>query len=507
MRWLALAFVAGCGSDVVDFDPVVDVPANDSASAFPLNTLGVSVAHDGADVDLASATLTHGQPIELAGVPFGDDLVLHMTGRIGTSDVAYGRTCTFVFTADGPPPSPHLFFSRTAMFADLTATPLPRLAGAAIAYHDGSGLLIGGSDPAQPATPVQAIERFDPRTGLLDPALGTLQPRTGGVAAQLGTGIDTRIVVVGGVDPSGAGASFYEIVDADNPADRRIQLVPDANMSRVDLTATTLTDGRVIAIGGIAPGQTMPSSAVDEIKLTNDQAEVHQLHATLATARSRHTATRLGNDVGAPVLVAGGVDATGSPVAPAELFKPLSESFSTTFVALMKIPRSHHQTVRMPDGSALILGGIDVDGNAVPELELFTQDAGFSLIGTKCQAGDTCENSTPCPTTGRDAFVCARMLPPTSGLVDFTATTLPDGRVLITGGSRTLGGPAVSTAVIATLDPINGSVDVVPSIDQLSTPRAGHQATLLCDGTVLISGGTSTQAVLERYNPPATDRR
>ena len=43
--------------------------------------------------------------------------------------------------------------------------------------------------------------------------------------------------------------------------------------------------------------------------------------------------------------------------------------------------------------------------------------------------------------------------------------------------------------------------------DQLTTPRAGHQATLLCDGTVLISGGTTTQAVIERYNPPVAGRR
>jgi hypothetical protein len=34
-----------------------------------------------------------------------------------------------------------------------------------------------------------------------------------------------------------------------------------------------------------------------------------------------------------------------------------------------------------------------------------------------------------------------------------------------------------------------------------------HQATPLCDGTVLISGGVDGQAPYERYNPVAIGRR
>jgi hypothetical protein len=96
-------------------------------------------------------------------------------------------------------------------------------------------------------------------------------------------------------------------------------------------------------------------------------------------------------------------------------------------------------------------------------------------------------------------------LPPNAGLTEFTATTLPDGRVLLAGGLDATGRPTAA-AFIATFDPMNGVVDVIPT-DRLSIPRAGHQATLLCDGTVLISGGTSTQVPPERYNPPPDGRR
>jgi hypothetical protein len=144
----------------------------------------------------------------------------------------------------------------------------------------------------------------------------------------------------------------------------------------------------------------------------------------------------------------------------------------------MIVPRHHHQAVRLPDGSVLVIGGIDENGMPTRQLELFGLDTGF---------------------------VDAGQLPENAGLVDFAATTLPDGRVLLTGG-RTLDGVVTSNSFIARLDPFDGTVDVVPT-DRLSIARAGHQATLLCDGTVLIAGGTATQTEYERYNPPAAGRR
>ncbi len=56
------------------------------------------------------------------------------------------------------------------------------------------------------------------------------------------------------------------------------------------------------------------------------------------------------------------------------------------------------------------------------------------------------------------------------------------------------------------IDPFGGSINLV-NTDRLSMPRAGHQATLLCDGTVLLVGGTDEPSVAERYNPPSTGRR
>jgi len=79
---------------------------------------------------------------------------------------------------------------------------------------------------------------------------------------------------------------------------------------------------------------------------------------------------------------------------------------------------------------------------------------------------------------------------------------MPDGRVLLIGGSNAAGDP-VSTVLIARFDPVNGQVDLSVT-DPLERPRAGHSAAILCDGTILVAGGGGGS---ERYNPPSAGRR
>ncbi|HEY0254132.1 MAG TPA: hypothetical protein VGC41_21535 [Kofleriaceae bacterium] len=477
---LLAVLLAACADNTVGVALVIDVPANDNASAFPLDSIVLSVAHAGDTADLVSQTFASGQTVSLPGVPFADDLVIHMTGSVGSSEVAYGRTCTIAVAADAAP-SPHLYFSREVKFGDLSETPDPRMGGIALTDIDGTGLIVGGVDPVN--QPVASIERFDPQTGTLA-SIGLVQPRSGAVAAALGVGGDTRIALIGGTDPATqAGATFLELIEPDAPESRRVDSVDDAQMARTGLTATALTDGRVIAIGGVAGA--VPSGAVDEISIDSGTAQVRVLsRAVLTTPRSLHTATRLGDDVGASVLVIGGIDATGTPIATAELFKPLKEEFSTT--TYPGRARRGHRSVLMPDGSVLVMGGCGAascpsEGTAVAQLELFTLDEGFKDV----------DNG---------------LLPANAGLLDFAATPLPDGRVLLTGGRRCDGCAPLDTAFIARLDPIDGTVDVVAT-DHMSVPRAGHSATLLCDGTILLSGGTADPAPAERYNTPALGRR
>lgn len=492
----ALILCAACTDNTVVVTPIIDIPVNDTAQALALDTITLSVAHAGAEDDITSATFSHGDTIELPNVPFGDDLVVHMVGRIGTSEIAFGRTCEFSVRPDARVPSPHLFFSREVKMGRLSQQPLPRLGGIAMTYRDGSGLLVGGTFPDENGDPLALtqIERFDPNTGAYE-SLHDIERRYEAAVALLGTGPDSRMVIVGGRDPAtNVGADYVEVIEAERNTDRQYEKFYEPTMKRIGLTATTLSDGSVIVIGGrcamipdangACPAENAFPKSVQEISVTTGTTAVRQSRAQLNFPRYGHTATRLTDELGAAVLIAGGLDpTTGMPVAQAELYKPLAEAFSdpATFTAQMIVPRSQHQAVRLPDGSVLFVGGVDASGTPIRQMEVFSPlDATFAKVDPP--------------------------LPETAGLIGMSATVLPDGRVLITGGRITPDGPPVDSAFIVRLDPFDGSVDTVAT-DRLAVPRSGHQATLLCDGTVLIAGGTNGQASFERYNPPALGRR
>ncbi len=74
-----------------------------------------------------------------------------------------------------------------------------------------------------------------------------------------------------------------------------------------------------------------------------------------------------------------------------------------------------------------------------------------------------------------------------------TATLLPDGRVLLIGGMISVRGDEVSTASTEIYDPQTGTT--TPS-GKVNTPRAGHTATLLPDGDVLVTGGGADQKAM-----------
>jgi hypothetical protein len=472
IRAAAFVGLAACAAPVVDVAPVIDKPTDDDGAPSAIDGLTVAVAHAGSDLDLSSASFAPGGGFTLSDVPFGDDLVVHLSAQIGAVPAAYGRTCTFAIAADGEVPHPHLWFARNVSFGTVAVTPQARIGGFAIVHPSGA-VLIGGERGA-----TTAIERFDPRRGVLD-ALGELAERTGAAAARIGAGDTPQIAVVGGALPGGAPSGLLELVDVSATGPARIDRVDDDRLARTGATATTLSDGRVIVIGGRrASGEV--AGDLTELSTSAAGTELRTARVTLAHPRAEHTATRLGGDVGAPVLIVGGVGPTG-PIEAAELWKPLSGDLAdpTTFARPMKIPRRGHRAELLPDGSVLVIGGLDAAGQPVRTLERFTVDGGFAIAGE---------------------------LPASAAAVELTATALPDGRILIAGGRLAPGSPAVDTAVIARLDLIDGTVDVVQT-NRMAVARAGHHAALLCDGTVLVSGGTDDPTAAERYNPPPQGRR
>lgn len=85
-------------------------------------------------------------------------------------------------------------------------------------------------------------------------------------------------------------------------------------------------------------------------------------------------------------------------------------------------------------------------------------------------------------------------LPLTANRERHTATLLPKGKVLITGGLESAGGTPINSAEV--YDPVLGTFTTTGG---MNVARFGHSATLLSNGLVLIAGGQTNSA--ELYDP------
>lgn len=277
---------------------------------------------------------------------------------------------------------------------------------------------------------------------------------------------------------------------------------PGLNIPRENHQATLLEDGTLLITGGDSgkyAGEEEDSPNVDFLQSTeifNGSSFVPA--ADMSTPRSLHQATLLSNATG-QVLITGGINGSvnqnGTPLASAELFTPGSipgspGTFSpttlfdpaagvfTTTVTTMNTPRYWHTATLLPNGKVLIAGGTATLGNFNPQDSSYVVTAGAN--GTAQNALATAEIFDPL--TGTFVYTSGPM---TTARSRHTATLLLDGTVLIAGGIDN-NGDAINSAEI-----YNPATDTFTAVTApMVQGRIRAQATRLGDGTVLITGGS-----------------
>lgn len=227
-------------------------------------------------------------------------------------------------------------------------------------------------------------------------------------------------------------------------------------VSTVDLV--TLPSGAVLLAGGTD----VTGAPVAATALFDPTSDSWTAGPSLGAARQRHTTTRLADG---RVLVAGGSAASAS----AEVFDPAARRWTPT--PAMTAVRHGHTATRLLDDRVLVAGGTDARGAAVSTAELYDP-----VTGTWTATG-----------------------PMTDARADHQAVPLRGGQVLVVGGLLPSGdGRATALAYCEIYDPATGEWTPTGS---LAEPRAGHQAVPLPNGRVLVTGGDPFVAADGTFDP------
>jgi WD40 repeat protein len=278
-------------------------------------------------------------------------------------------------------------------------------------------------------------------------------------------------------------------------------------------TATLLRDGRVLVVGG--SNGTVPLRTAELYDPASGTFVTTV--GSMSTARQNHSAALLSDG---RVLVAGGVvDSAGTTTATAEVFDPVSGTFTSTLNNMAE-SRSDFTARTLPGGTVLVAGGFVRFPSALylssaaiydPSTNRFTA-TGSLTVPRAGPLSVLLPGGTVLVTGGKNGAVylaSAETYDPASRVFTTAASSMGSGRVADTVTMLQVAGspPAAAGKVLFAggfgqgylntadlYDPGPGTFSATPS---MGTHRGYHTAALLPNGQVLIAGGTDGVTVLK----------
>lgn len=213
-----------------------------------------------------------------------------------------------------PSPDPESFIK----VGDMAAT---RRYHAAAALSDGRGLIVGGEGIPSGGTSITTLassEYFDPISGTFSsaaPSLGT--PR-----------------------------KFHQMIG-----------LKDCNPAGPE---------RFLVVGGYGADQ-IPVAQAELYLPVTPTVGVFRPSGKMTKGRVRHAVACLPNGI---ILVTGGIDPTGRILDTAEVYDPVTETF-TLLATRMNSPRADHTMTVLPDGRVLVVGGFNQLGLTLASAEIY----------------------------------------------------------------------------------------------------------------------------------------
>lgn len=474
-----------------------------------VNTLRVRVEGDDMADQETKVSLVGGRGAVLSDVPVGKNRVLTVEGLDNLGFVK-SRGISAPFETEAGNTEIFLFISRVGRFSEppfngtvgtdfasryTTKLPYPsRVFHTATPLPSGEVLIIGGAFKPSPAGYLARVEdsfrdvvRFDTTAGAFfrdadrtdcDNGMLCMKEPRGRArhSSELLPG-GTHVVVVGGepvTSDVARGGEYYSVKTS------TFENFVEVGKSRTYHASAALTgspEGVVIA-GGAG---TAASDLLDGIEMFA-AGTFRPLAPALSEPRSGSVAVAVPDGV----LVIGGWNGPDSASARVDYIKfPGGNASVSPFE--MKQARAEHSAVLLEDQSG--------------ELKVFVC-GGLFHDGSNMQIADSCEFVYP-------ERMQSELLDLTVERWGHTAVVLPDGRVLIAGGFYTGEDPLLAKGNALVFNTPVGLTQ--PWNIAMVSARAGHTATLLPNGMVLLVGGVSSMVgsspspasqLYEIFNPP-----
>ncbi len=269
-------------------------------------------------------------------------------------------------------------------------------------------------------------------------------PVTAGAAVRVGLAL-----ICGACGSCGNNASVAQERAGEDYPQGFLVSAPAMSANRAAHTATAVPDGRVLIAGGF-----VEKGAATGAEVYEPDARRFAPLPPMVTTRHSHTATLLADG---KVLIAGGYGERTTTLETAEVFDPATNAFTLTGSLLAA--RADHIAVLLENGKVLIAGGLGPGWEFLSSAELYDPAAGrFS--------------PTRSMTVPRESHVAVR---------------LSDGQVLIAGGHR---GRGADITLHTSAEVYNPEIGVFTRVGDMNIRRHKHDAVLLPDGQVLITGGS-----------------
>jgi N-acetylneuraminic acid mutarotase len=287
--------------------------------------------------------------------------------------------------------------------------------------NDGDVLVMGGSEMPEAKEGLKSAELYDPDTNTWTPVAAPPELVEVHSATLLHDG---RVLVTGvfkGTWPGIPGTAIYD------PTSGNWHRAAAPLLWRYDPAVALLPNGKVIVMGGWEQKSlasvpfTTTFTTFASVEEYDPATDTWSKAAPMAHARAYQTATLM---PGGEVLVTGGIFETDwgingslNSLRSTEAYDPQTNRWSAR--APTVLPRAQDTATLMPDGRVLVAGGYDCG--------LGSGCLGYGGIGDCCGA-----NSAEVYDPSSNAWM---FTPPILTGVEHTATLLPEGGVLITGGN------------------------------------------------------------------------